>query len=210
MSAWYEISPPWDQRLARPLARLLARTPVTPNMVTTVSLILGVSGGVLFAFGEPAAYWGALLYVLAQFVDHMDGELARMTGKTSVFGHYYDHVVGGIFECALFCGIGLGLGATALGGWATTLGFVAAFSVGVTVTVRMGIFQRYGRNAIDQPSWGGFEIEDIMYVVAPVTWFGGLDVFLLLAGIGTPIFMVMTVLEYVKGPATETGVDERA
>ncbi len=203
-------SPPWDQRLARPVARLLAKTPATPNQVTTVSLLLGVSGGILLGFGETAAYWGALLYILAQFVDHMDGELARMTGQTSEFGHYYDHIVGGIFEFALFCGIGIGLGAEALGGWATVLGFVAAIAVGVTVTVRIGIFRRYGRSAIDQPSWGGFEIEDIMYLVGPIAWIDGLDIFLLLASIGTPIFMVMTILEYVKGPSSGTGADEKA
>lgn len=202
-------SPPWDQRLARPIARLLAKTPATPNQVTTVSLLLGVGGGILLGCGETAAYWGALLYMLAQFVDHMDGELARMTGQTSEFGHYYDHIVGGIFEFTLFCGIGIGLGAESLGGWATILGFVAATAVGVTVTVRIGIFQRYGRSAIDQPSWGGFEIEDIMYLVGPIAWIDGLDIFLLLASIGTPIFMVMTILEYVKGPASGTGTDEK-
>ncbi len=210
MTAWHNISPPWDQRLARPVARLLSRTSATPNQVTTVSLALGVGGGVLLAFGGTEAHWGALLYILAQFVDHMDGELARMTGQTSVFGHYYDHIVGGIFEFCLFCGIGIGLGPDALGGWAMVFGFVAATAVGITVTVRIGIFQRYGRSAIDQPSWGGFEIEDIMYLVGPITWFGGLDVFLLLASIGTPIFMAMTIMEYVKGPKPGRGADEKA
>jgi phosphatidylglycerophosphate synthase len=191
--------PPWDQRLARPLARLLARTPATPNQVTTISLMLGVAGGIMLAQGGGTAQWGALLYMLAQFTDHIDGELARMTGQTSEFGHNYDHVAGGIFEFALFCGIGIGLEADALGGWGPVLGLIAALCVAVTVAVRMVIYRRFGSAAIDQPSWGGFEIEDIMYIVGPVAWFGGLAPFLLLASIGTPIFMIVTIREYFTG-----------
>ncbi|MGY8959131.1 MAG: CDP-alcohol phosphatidyltransferase family protein, partial [Alphaproteobacteria bacterium] len=144
------------------------------------------------------------LYVLAQFIDHMDGELARATGQTSVFGHYFDHVAGGIFEVVMFAGVGIGLQQTAFaplgqeifGPFASIMGGVAAFAVGVTVTLRMEIFRKFGRDAIDQPGFAGFEIEDIMYVVGPLAWFGGLDVFLLLASIGTPIFMLMTIREY--------------
>lgn len=206
MTQWAHIDPPWDQRLARVLVKPLTRTAVTPNQITTLSLICGVGGGGLMALGGTAMGWGALLYVLAQFIDHMDGELARATGQTSVFGHYYDHVAGGVFEFTMFTGLGLGLqhaafapfGLNALDPWAAALGFVAAVSVGVTVTIRMAIFQRFGRDAIDQPDWGGFEIEDIMYIVGPLAWFGGLDVFLLLAAIGTPIFMVLTVWEFIS------------
>ena len=193
------IKPPWDQRLARPLARLLARTPATPNQVTTFSLALGVAGGAMLALGGSAAPWGALLYMLAQFTDHIDGELARMTGQISEFGHNYDHVSGGIFEFTLFCGIGFGLDAGALGGWGPVLGLIAALSVAVTVAVRMAIYRRFGGAAIDQPSWGGFEIEDIMYIVGPVAWFGALAPFLVLASIGTPIFMIVTIREYFTG-----------
>ncbi|NKB55672.1 MAG: CDP-alcohol phosphatidyltransferase family protein [Alphaproteobacteria bacterium] len=211
MTSWHHISPPWDQRLARPIARLLARTPVTPNQVTTVSLLLGVAGAVFFASGGTGAYWGALLYVMAQFVDHMDGELARMTGQTSVFGHHYDHIAGGIFEFGLFCGVGIGLGSNALGGWAMTLGFIAAISVAVTVAVRLEISRRHGNDAIDQPNWFGFEIEDIMYLVAPIAWLDGLDIFLLLASIGIPVFMLLTVWEfYSRGRLLRRQADEKA
>lgn len=196
MKDWIHISPPWDQRLARPLARLLSHTRATPNNITTVSLLFGVAGALLLAGGGVAAYWGAGLYMMAQFVDHMDGELARMTGQTSIFGHNYDHIAGGIFEFGLFCGIGIGLEAGALGGWAVTLGFIAAISVAITVAVRLEMSRRYGHDAIDQPNWFGFELEDIMYLVGPIAWLDGLDIFLLLASIGIPIFMLMTIWEF--------------
>ena len=211
MKRWMNISPPWDQRIARILVRPLAATPVTPNQVTTVSLLLGVGGAVLLAQGAAAAYWGAFLYMAAQFVDHMDGELARQTGQTSEFGHKYDHIAGGIFETALFCGIGLGLGAGALGGWASTLGFVAAGAVAITVTVRLEISRRFSNDAIDQPALFGFEIEDIMYLVGPIAWFDSLAVFLLLASIGLPIFMIVTIWDFIRrNKAFQQQADGRA
>ena len=87
---------------------------------------------------------------------------------------------------------------------------VAALASALTVPVRFCSFEGYGRRAIDQPGWGCFEIEDIMYLVGPIAGIDGLDIFLLLASIGTPIFMVMTIVEYVKGPSSGTGADEKA
>ncbi len=211
MKHWLTVSPPWDQKLARLLVQPLAATPITPNQVTTVSLLFGVGGAILLGFGGTAAYWGAFLYMAAQFVDHMDGELARRTGRTSEFGHKYDHIAGGIFETGLFCGIGIGLGAEALNGWAAALGFVTAGAVAVTVTVRLEISRRFGNDAIDQPSLLGFEIEDIMYLVGPIAWFDGLAVFLLLASIGLPIFMIVTIRDFIsRNRAFQRQADERA
>ncbi len=73
----------WDQRMGRLLARGLARTPITPNHVSLFSLFIAVTGAALFAAGkETWAYWGANLFVLGRVVDHVDGALARLTGKT--------------------------------------------------------------------------------------------------------------------------------
>jgi phosphatidylglycerophosphate synthase len=52
---------------------------------------------------------GGALFMLAVLVDHMDGEFARLTGLTSRFGHYYDHVAAGLGYVSLFVGLGIGL-----------------------------------------------------------------------------------------------------
>ena len=128
---------PYDQRLARLLIRPFAGTPLHPNHVTTVSLLLGIASGAVFAVGGPDLAWlGALLFVLAVLVDHMDGELARMTGKTSRFGHYYDYVVGSLNYTVLFAGLGWGLSETELGATALWVGLAAGFSNPVIVSLR--------------------------------------------------------------------------
>ena len=71
--------PPWDKRLARILVRPLARTGVTANQVTTFTLALGLTGAALLATGDAGhADWGAGLFILSRFLDHFDGELARL------------------------------------------------------------------------------------------------------------------------------------
>lgn len=81
----------WDARLARSLVRPLVDTAVTPNHLTTLRLLIGLAGALCLAqggFGWINA--GALLIVLSNFVDHTDGELARISGKSSKIGHFYD------------------------------------------------------------------------------------------------------------------------
>ena len=69
----------WDQRLARILVRPLARTSVHPNAITTLGLMMGLLAGYLFAQGDPVlANWAAGVFMFAAFVDHADGELARL------------------------------------------------------------------------------------------------------------------------------------
>ncbi|MDH3474805.1 MAG: CDP-alcohol phosphatidyltransferase family protein [Rhodospirillales bacterium] len=184
---------PFDQRLARLLVRPLAATPVTPNQITALSLLLGLLGAWLFARGGSAIHWGALLFVLATFIDHADGELARMTGRTSRFGHVFDHLTGGTIHVMLFIGIGVGLMEGPLGLWGPILGLSTGVSVAAIFLLRFEVARRCEEDSIQQPYFAGFEIEDIMYVVAPVTWLGGLLPFLVLAGIGTPFFLALEV-----------------
>ena len=109
----------WDQRLARILAGLLAHTSIHPNAVTTLGLMMGLLAGCLFAQGDLVlANWAAGVFMFAAFMDHADGELARLVNKTSTFGHYYDHVAVAVSYVSLFVGMGIGLRHGSLGGWA--------------------------------------------------------------------------------------------
>ena len=190
---------PYDQRLARLLIRPFAGTPLHPNHVTTVSLLLGIASGAVFAVGGPDLAWlGALLFVLAVLVDHMDGELARMTGKTSRFGHYYDYVVGSLNSTVLFAGLGWGLSETELGATALWVGLAAGFSNPVIVSLRLLIEHRHGAEAVEHPSASGFELEDFIYLIGPITWSGGLVYFFWVYGLGTIGYLIWTIQELVR------------
>lgn len=185
---------PWDQKLARILAKPLVRTPVHPNHITTLGLLIGLAAAWLFSLGDrDAANWAAALFVLAAFLDHVDGELARLAEKTSRFGHYYDHVVSGITYTAGFIGIGIGMSDGVLGWWAIPLGFLAGISITLVMSVRLGTEIKHGKESIRQRNFAGFQAEDVLYVVGPVTWLGGMMPFLVAAGVGTPLFLIWVI-----------------
>jgi phosphatidylglycerophosphate synthase len=184
-----------DQRFARILVRPLARTPITPNQITLISLVGGLGAAWLFALGGHWVHWGAGVFVLAAWLDHFDGELARLTGRTSEFGHYFDHVAALVNYCALFVGMGIGIEGSWLDPWAVPAGIVAGLAVATIFSTRLWVEWRDGRAAIRQSVRSGFEIEDTLYVVAPITWFGFLEPFLAAAAIGAPIFLIWVVYD---------------
>src|SRR4029453_19486296 len=80
-----------------------------------------------------------------------------------------------------------------LWGLAAGVPFVAIFSL------RGAIIRRRGRDAVAQPAVGGFEIEDVLYLIAPLTWLGGLEPFLVAAGIGAPLYALWAARSYRLG-----------
>jgi len=183
---------PLDSRLAHRLVRPLAGTRVTPNQVTTLGLVVGLAAAALYACGGAAAHAGAALYVAAVVIDHADGELARMTGRTTPFGHRYDRLVDLTLKIAVFAGIGLGLRHGPLGAWAPVLGVLAGVAFVSIFALRSRLALHLGQAAFAQPSAGPVELEDILYLIAPLTWLGWLQPFLVAAAIGAPLFALWT------------------
>lgn len=62
----------------------------TPNMITTLSLLLSVYGIYMIYIGSYRV--GAILYFIGYLFDCMDGNYARKYNMTSEFGDYYDHI----------------------------------------------------------------------------------------------------------------------
>jgi phosphatidylglycerophosphate synthase len=192
-SAGHPPVKPWDARLAAFLVRPLVGTRLHPNHVTMLSLLTGLAAAALYGTADrQAANWGAALYVLTNLLDHADGELARLAGKASVAGGFFDRLTDLVVRASLFMGMGLGLRTGLLGHWAMLAGVAAAATFVVTFALRTELARREVAGALDQPSAGGFDLGDVLYLVAPLTWLGGLDLFLAAAGIGAPVFCVWT------------------
>ncbi len=198
---------PWDQRIASGFVEPFVRLGVTPNQVTAASLMLGLLGAALYGWGVGfAPHVGAAIFALSTVLDHADGQLARRTGTSSRFGHYFDHVAGAISYVGLFIGIGVGLRHGDLAGWAILMGAAAGICVTGIFGMRMYMERRRPSGYLDQPSFAGFEIEDVLYLVVPITWFGWLEPFLVVACIGAPVFAAWQILDYLRGrTAVERG-----
>ena len=180
---------PWDSRLAHALILPLQHTRVHPNHITTFALLVGLGAATLYATATPlGANLGAVCWIAACILDHADGELARLTGKVSVFGHRYDRVSDLVVKLALFAGMGASLRHGPLRGWGLPLGFLGGASLVAIFVSRSALALRRGPQAFEQPHAGGFEIEDVLYVIAPLTWLGWLGPFLIAVAVGTPLF----------------------
>ena len=190
-------SRPFDHRIARWFVSYLVRTPVTPNTVTACSILVGLTAAYLMARGDTWIHLGAAVFVIAVWLDHVDGELARQTGRTSDFGHYFDHVAAMITYVAGFVGAGIGLRDGPLGEWASWLGWAAGVAVASIMTIRVILELRDGRASVRQRVIAGFEIEDTLYLLAPVIWLGILKYFIVAAGLGAPLFLGYVIVDAV-------------
>lgn len=181
---------PPDQRLARAIIRPLVRTRVTPNHLTTVRLALGL--GACAAYATGGVHWfmiGSVLFLLSTLMDHADGELARMSGKTSRIGHVYDLFADVTVQVLLFVAIGVGLMNAGHGTVMLALGLIAGGSVSALFMVCQRLEARIGGKQAGLPRPGGFDMEDALYLIAPITWIGWLQFLLIAAAIAAPLFL---------------------
>ncbi|NVI09049.1 CDP-alcohol phosphatidyltransferase family protein [Paraburkholderia youngii] len=196
------VPPPrtWDARLARRLVTPLIDTWVTPNHLTTLRLLIGVAGALCLAHGGFRwANAGALLIVLSNFVDHTDGELARVGGKSSRIGHFYDLACDALVTVMLFVGMGIGVGGAQIDALKLApgmLGAVAGVAVALIFFLRMRIEEMVGKAGTKQASIGGFETEDVLYLLPIVTLTNVVAPFVVVASIGAPLFAAWVVIDY--------------
>ena len=102
-------------------------------------------------------------------------------------------------KLSTFVGMGFGLRHGTLGGAAPLLGIAAGLALITIFRSRSELARRRGREVgFRQPTAGGFEIEDVLYLVGPITWAGGLQPFVVAAGIGAPLFAAWTVAQLLR------------
>ncbi len=178
-------------RIIRPGVKPLVHTPVTPNQLTTVRLLTGVVSAGLFAVGgAPWSYWGAALFLLSILFDRADGELARISGKSSAWGHTYDLVTDTICNALVFIGIGIGLHSSVFGWWAVPMGFVASAAVVAILWLVTWIESLEGQRSAELSGAAGFDPDDAMIIVPLAVFFDWAELLLVAAALGSPAFAI--------------------
>ena len=126
-----------NRRISRPLSRLFMKLGCSPNVITVLSLVIGLTGAVCFAAGSyRAGIVGALLFQLAVILDCCDGEVARLTFAESPLGQALDLVSDNIVHVAVFAGIAWGAyqeNVVSSGYLPLLLGGIAVLSTGVSL-----------------------------------------------------------------------------
>jgi phosphatidylglycerophosphate synthase len=100
-------------KVINPVVRGYIKAGLTPNMVTTIGLLLNIGVAVIFVVAAERTNRGDLSYVgwagalvlFAGVFDMLDGQVARLGNMSSRFGALYDSVLDRYSELILFLGI---------------------------------------------------------------------------------------------------------
>ncbi len=85
------ISKHINRKLSEPIARMLARTRLTPNQATWGAFAIAALSFASFVMGYNIL--GGILAQLSSIADGIDGSLARLKGMSSAFGSFLDSVL---------------------------------------------------------------------------------------------------------------------
>lgn len=95
------------RRLSWPMTWLSYRLRIRPNQITGLALIftlLGLARLVLLP-----DFWGPLFLNIAYVLDQVDGNVARLTGQTSISGLWLDSLVGFLYSTFYLLALAAGL-----------------------------------------------------------------------------------------------------
>ena len=93
------------KKIYEPIGVIIARTHITPNIITIISVIIGIFSALAFYNNKPLI--GALLLFFSGFFDLMDGVVARETEKSSKFGAVFDWLADKVVDGVVLFAIGI-------------------------------------------------------------------------------------------------------
>lgn len=86
-------------KITSPIVPLLAKTGLSPNMITWLGLLIIIAAAVLI--GMQYLLIGGILVLVAGLCDILDGALARYIGKTTKFGAVLDSTLDRVSEASI-------------------------------------------------------------------------------------------------------------
>lgn len=193
----------WVSRhLNRPLSlwlsRRLARRDVRPNTMTAVALAVALVGALLVARATYASMaLGAGLVHLSSVLDGCDGELARLTHRSSTRGAWLDTIADDVTHLAYWAA--LAVAARALGATHWPLGWFAAGANAAAAALTYRELLRVGRG-----DWFAVSPTSPHRLVAGVTSLFRRDAFLFGLWLAAIAGQLVTALPVVAFGATVT------
>jgi len=116
-------------------ALLFSKLNIAPNTITIAAIFIGIGAGICFYFPDlKINIAGMLLLVWANSYDSADGQLARMTGKTSPIGRMLDGLCGIIWFLVIYAAICVRL-TPSWGVWIWVLGAITGYFHGKQTTM---------------------------------------------------------------------------
>lgn len=179
-----------NRRLSQAFTRQLVQTAVTPNQITLVSALLGLSGAFLLA--QPtqlAQVLGSLLFLWSTIIDGCDGEVARLTFQESDFGGKLDVMMDNVVHLFLFPGIAIGVYRETHDPLALVLGGLTLGGVMTAMAAYVpALWWRSGNRGSHMRIHESLASRDFAYLLLLLALFDRLEWFLWATAIGTYLF----------------------
>jgi CDP-diacylglycerol--glycerol-3-phosphate 3-phosphatidyltransferase len=151
-----DLARKWGRGFVEPIARLIGRTGVSPNVVTLIGAFLNL--GVAWVLARGYMRIGGVLVPLVALFDALDGTLARLTGRRSRFGAFLDSTMDRFSEAILYLGLlffytRLGAGREIILIYATIVGslmvsYARARAEGLGLDCKVGLLTRMERTIV--------------------------------------------------------------
>ena len=169
--------------ILEPIARLVGRTGVSPNVVTLTGVVLNL--GVAWVLAQGYMRIGGLLLPLVSLFDALDGTLARLTGKRSRFGAFLDSTMDRFSEAIVYLGLlifytRLGAGREILLIYVTIVGslmvsYARARAEGLGLDCKVGLLTRLERTVVLTVALILDQVPTALWVLAILTNFTALQ-----------------------------------
>lgn len=108
------------QKMMMPVGRVLARTGITPNMITGLTVLVAMVSAWFFYLGD--LLLGLAIMILTVILDMFDGAVARAAGLASPFGATFDHTLDRYAEFFFMLGLMMGPVTSVIPWWPVTPG----------------------------------------------------------------------------------------
>ena len=223
----------WDSikngylRLIEPVADLMVRHRVNPNTITTVGTVWSIAAGVIYATGHISVA-GWVLGLTAIF-DVLDGTVARRTGRSTLFGAFYDSTLDRVADGAVLGGLAVFFARNdvhhEVAGWIATpmvgvllLGIIGTFLTSYTraraealgIDAKVGLLQRPERVVLlsaPQAFFGlaldGWVLITIVVLLAATAWITAIQRIVF-------VYHATSEIEAARADARARSDDERA
>ncbi len=192
----------FDRYLSRRLSVVLVGWGAHPNLITAVATLVGLVGaGLLASIDRPLQVLGALIVIFATVLDGCDGEVARLSLRTSKLGGRLDLIGDNIVNAAVFVAIGT----ASLRTQPTPLmeAAVGAALVGLGLATAAGFWystwlSRSGRQEAFRDRYESLVSRDFAYLILVLAALGKLSWFVWAAALGSNLFALLFAVLRLK------------
>ena len=179
---------------------LLVKTPVTPNQVTIISLILGIASAAFFSHGAHTyTIIAGLFYFISTVFDQCDGEVARYKQMTSDFGKTFDIIVDSIVNATITIGITIAIYKTNGSGLSIIAGLLAMTGIVISLLLTTYFSHENNNNTGTKEMLDRLNNKDFFYIIMLASViFNQMIWFLLIMAIGTNIYWIVHKIAHRK------------